>query len=382
MSIMETSRIDNVTPLMAVHPTEIIKDEIKARGMTQKELAERMGMKASNVSRMFREKECITPLLAVKLENALDIDSSFWLNAQAAFERDVTAINRRNEKECASIQLERILSSLLNIKELYSRLKIRPSLFVQEKMDALGRIFGMEPDKIPSFQLVYDGDFKKSDNAEIDERNMRTWQALAYVSAMRNKPSCGFKDGNARRAAVEIASAAHSGKIDETTVKEILDRYGISYSFVSKLEKTPVDAYSSWVNGYPAIVTTHRYNDICKLVFNIIHELGHIELHIKPGANIAYVSGSTYTKDKKEEEANRFAEDIIISPADWTEIINTRPKGIGLDSIVSILKRQAKAKDLDFGLVMWRYKYETNVYALRGTTVEKIPHPLRETFNA
>ena len=34
---METSRIDNQVPFMATHPTEIIKDEIKERGMSQKE---------------------------------------------------------------------------------------------------------------------------------------------------------------------------------------------------------------------------------------------------------------------------------------------------------------------------------------------------------
>ena len=30
---METSRIDNQVPFMATHPTEIIKDEIKERGI-------------------------------------------------------------------------------------------------------------------------------------------------------------------------------------------------------------------------------------------------------------------------------------------------------------------------------------------------------------
>ena len=82
---METSRIDNQVPFMATHPTEIIKDEIKERGMSQKELAERLGMQASNVSRMLREKETITSALAVKLEKALGIKSSFWLNLQAEY---------------------------------------------------------------------------------------------------------------------------------------------------------------------------------------------------------------------------------------------------------------------------------------------------------
>ena len=33
---MATSRIDNKTPFMATHPYDVVKDEMKARGMTQK----------------------------------------------------------------------------------------------------------------------------------------------------------------------------------------------------------------------------------------------------------------------------------------------------------------------------------------------------------
>lgn len=377
---METSRIDNQVPFMATHPTEIIKDEIKERGMSQKELAERLGMQASNVSRMFREKETITSALAAKLEKALGIKSYFWLNVQAEYDKDVVAIEQRNEKEQMAIKQEFMLSSLLNMKELYSKLKIRTSLFVQEKLDILSKIFGMEPTLIPSFQSAYNGNFKKSTKAETDEKNQRTWQVLAYVSAKHNKPTHKYEKGNARKGAIEIAAAAHKGGIDEVQIKEILDRYGISYSFVPKLEKAPIDAYSSWVDGYPAIVTTHRYNDICKLIFNIIHELGHIELHLKPNSNVAYISDGAYSNDQKEEEANKFAEDILIAPDIWKDIVNTSSKGIRMNDIVHHLKLQAKEKGLDFGLVMWRYKFETHKYDFRGTVPEKITHPLQENF--
>lgn len=377
---METSRIDNQIPLKAIHPTEIIKDEIKERGMSQKELAVRLGMKASNLSRMFKEKESITSALAAKLEIALGIKSSFWLNAQAEFDKDVIAIEQRSEQEHASVQLEIMLASLLNMKELYSKLKIRASLFVHEKIERLSQIFGMEPSLIPSFQLAYNGDFKRSDKVETDEKNLRTWQVLAYVSAMRNKPTCAYEKGNARKAAMEIAQEAHKSGVSEAIIKDVLDKNGISYSVVRKLDKMPVDAYSAWVDNYPAIVTTHRYNDICKLIFNVIHELGHIELHIRPNTNIAYISDGSYSTDKKEEEANRFAEDIIIPPHVWKDIMKTSSKGIGVYNIVAHLREQARNKRLDFGLVMWRYKYETHLYALRGSIVEKISRPVQENF--
>ena len=42
------------TPFAVAHPTEIVKDELKARGMSQKELASRMNMQPSNMSRFLK----------------------------------------------------------------------------------------------------------------------------------------------------------------------------------------------------------------------------------------------------------------------------------------------------------------------------------------
>lgn len=377
---METNRINNAVPFTATHPTEMIRDEIRARGMSQRELADRMGMKPSNVSRMFKEKETITSALAAKLEIALGIRASFWINAQANYDKDVIAVELRDEKERASREVEFMLSSLLNMKELYAKLKIRSSLFVQEKMEMLRNIFGIEPVSIPSCRIAYEGDFKKSGAVETDEKNQRTWQVLAYLSAKRNKPTGKYVDGNARKAASEIVSVAHGGNISEIQIKDTLNKYGISYSVVSKLEKAPIDAYSTRIDDYPAIVTTHRYDDICKLVFNVIHELGHIELHLRTNTSIAFVSAGAYSSDQKEEEANKFAESIIIPSDTWKEIMNTSSKGIAANNIVQNLKEQAKSKGLNFGLVMWRYKYETHKYALCGVKSEKINQPLQEHF--
>lgn len=80
----------------AVHPTELIKDELKARGMQRKELAERLGMKAPNLSRFFSAKEGITPSMALKLEDALGIPADYWMELQVKYERDLEGIPKGN----------------------------------------------------------------------------------------------------------------------------------------------------------------------------------------------------------------------------------------------------------------------------------------------
>ena len=93
---METTK-KNFLPLEAIHPSELIKDEIKARGMQKKELAERLGIKASNFSRLLSGKGSITSSIALRLEQALDIPAEYWMGLQLSYERDVKLISQRDK---------------------------------------------------------------------------------------------------------------------------------------------------------------------------------------------------------------------------------------------------------------------------------------------
>lgn len=366
---MATNRIDKLTPFLATSPMEIVRDEIKARGISQNEFATRMGMQPSNVSRMFKEKSAITVPMAKKLEKALDINADFWLRLQTTYEKDLQAISARDEKEEAARHTEQMISSLLNLPEIYSRLHVKASLFIQDKLEKFGQALGYNPVLIAQGLCVRNGAYKKSDKCSDDERNENTWAVLAYISAKKHRPAHPYVKGNARKAAQEIAAMTHKGEGREQAFAKILDNYGISYSVVKKLEKTPIDGYSAWVEGHPAVVTTHRYNDMARLVFNILHELGHIELHLKEGSSTAFITNNqTYSSDALEErQADEFAENMLIDKTLWASMMNNSyVTGLWADNIVKKLKLLSKENHLDFNIVAWRYKYETNQYNLRG----------------
>lgn len=365
---MATNNI-NTAPFRAVHPSEIIKDEIKARSMTQKELAERMGMLAPNVTRLLKG-ENITLSIATKLESALGIPADFWMRLQTQYDKDVKAIADRTEAENSAIVTENMLSSTLNLPEIYKRLKISAILYVQEKLRKLEEFLGFNPLEIRNQefaqQLSYN--YKKSDKSLVDEKNQATWLTLAYIESRKNRPASEFKQGNAKIAAEEIATKAHTGELKEADIKNTLSRYGICYSIVEKLEKTPIDAASIKVENHPAIITTHRYNDMSRLIFNILHELGHIELHMYQDSSEVYVSGDTYSIDSpKEREANEFAQNMLISPKTWDTMMRSGSiQGLRFGNIVERLKTLSKEHNLDFNLVVWRWKYESQIYQLKG----------------
>lgn len=369
MNIMATNDTNN-TPFRAVHPAEIIKDELKARSMTQKELAERMGMQAPNVTRLLKG-ENITASIAQKLEDALGIPADFWMRLQAQYDRDVKDIAVRDENEKAAIVAENMLSSTLNLAELYKRLKISAVLYVQEKLQKLEEFLGFKPLEIRNqeFAQKLNYNYKKSDKSDVDEKNQTTWLTLAYIESRSNAPKGQFLQGNAQIAAHDIAVRAHTGGLRESEIHDILNKYGIAYSVVPKLEKTPIDAASMKVGERPAIITTHRFNDMSRLVFNVLHELGHIEKHMYGDNNEIFVSGDSYSTDStKEREANLFAQNMLISQKLWDTMMSSGPiNGLRFGNIVEQLRLLSAENNLDFNIVVWRWKYESHNYQLRGT---------------
>ena len=95
-----------LTPFLATHPGEMIKDELKERGLTQKKLAEESGIKASVLSETINGKRSISLNVAVALEKVLDIPADMWMNMQTQYDLDSANIAERdNQRETVAVTI-------------------------------------------------------------------------------------------------------------------------------------------------------------------------------------------------------------------------------------------------------------------------------------
>ena len=95
-----------VTPFVATHPGEMIKDELRERGMTQKQLAEETGIKPSVLSETINGKRSVSLSVALALEKALDIPADVWMNLQTQYDLDTANIaDRDNQRETVSVTI-------------------------------------------------------------------------------------------------------------------------------------------------------------------------------------------------------------------------------------------------------------------------------------
>lgn len=79
-----------LTPAYPVHPGGLIGDEIKERGVSQKDFARKIGMQPSQLSAIIHGARSITPAVAAKLESGFEnIPAGFWLRLQEKYKVDL-----------------------------------------------------------------------------------------------------------------------------------------------------------------------------------------------------------------------------------------------------------------------------------------------------
>lgn len=108
---------NDLIPFIATHPGELIRDELKARNMTQKRLSIKTGIKPSVLSETINGKRPLSLNTAVRLEKVLEIPASMWMNLQSQYELDKKNIEaRKAAKKTVEVTIPVTDSNLL--KEL------------------------------------------------------------------------------------------------------------------------------------------------------------------------------------------------------------------------------------------------------------------------
>lgn len=354
-----------IIPAVATHPGSVLKKELKARGIQQKDFAEAIGMPAPNLCELIKGKRNITEAIAIKLEEGLGIPYQNWMNLQNRYHYVVKCREELDAAEVKALAEEQSLRSRLNVSVLYKYYNI-VSRKVSERLTALKEKLPIDLNKLQTLEVNTDGYFKRSESLKIEENNMRTWLLLAWSEATKANIENEYTPEKGLEAAIQIAKMANGKVLTLSSLKEILNRNGIIYIQVPKLVAAPIDAYSMMTPTNPAIVVTYRHNDLDKLVFDVLHEIGHIRFHIINGKSFISVENDYSSKSKEEREADRFATDILIPPHKWNLIMSAKPNSLSPHVLVHTIARAAEENGISASIAVARYKHETRCYNIRG----------------
>ena len=89
--------INDLVPARAIHPGEVLRDELKSRRITQKRFSEMTGILPSQINEVIKEKRGISADNALKIGKALKMDAILWAKFQMFYELDLAIIKQKHE---------------------------------------------------------------------------------------------------------------------------------------------------------------------------------------------------------------------------------------------------------------------------------------------
>ena len=79
----------NIELNILLHPGEVLRNELEARGEVKSAFAMRLGLYPSHFSNLLKGKRDISASIAVKLEKELSIPAEFWLGLQMDYDLQI-----------------------------------------------------------------------------------------------------------------------------------------------------------------------------------------------------------------------------------------------------------------------------------------------------
>lgn len=364
---MET-RNENLTPFMAVHPCIILREELKSRGLKQKDFAKMISIQPSHLNELLQGKRDISKSIASKLELGLGVPATSWLNLQYQYDSQKRILAERGERELIAKSEIESYNSIISVKDICIRFKVNPSSHLTIITFFKDVLKLPEPQDIVKKYFAF---FRKSEKTGLDNRMLLTWLLIANARGSNLTTSSKFRKVMSHELVSKLRDAFNENKntIERTT--QILSEYGIRFTVEPKLEKASIDGCSFIIDKEPCIVLTNRFNHIDKFAFNVMHELGHIYKHLNSETRFIISHNSYSSPSLIEREANDFAAEALIPKEVWDKAPKF-PNKLNKYNFQQYYTNWAKSLNYNKWIVLGRISHELSMYNLRDDGTRKI----------
>lgn len=333
-------------PDYSVPPGETLQETLEHLGLSQKELAMRMGRPTKTINEIVKGVAAITAETALQLEKVTGVPSSFWNNAEANYRERLA---RLKEQEAVAQYLD--WANNFSYSKMVSLNFVPQSKDKAQRVENLLRFLGVaSPTEWESTYLGLQGAAREANNAQSELGDFSAWLRAGEIMAQRStlQPYCEktFKSNLASIRALTRKNPAETWP----DVVRLCGEAGVALVLVPELPKTHVYGFTRWITkGKALIQLSLRYKTDDMLWFTFFHEAAHILLHGKRDVFVEYRG----VDSPKEREANEWAANFLIPVQDWAEFIESLPPR----PTSAIIKRFAKKTGVADGIVLGRLQH-------------------------
>lgn len=246
------------------HPGEFIREELDARGWSQRDLAYILGIQEPAINPIISGKRGISPEMAKALGDAFDVSAEYFANLQQAYEMANAHAPDPGVARRAHLQ------SVYPVREMIRRGWLEDTSISLLEAQMMRFFCKNDLSEIPYLAHAA----KKADYSED------TPMQMAWLFRVKQLASEMIAPAYAEAKLREFASALPRYMIDPEDVRHVpraLSECGVRYVVVETLPKANIDGVCFWLDGgSPVIGMTVRFDRIDNFWFVLRHEIEHV----------------------------------------------------------------------------------------------------------
>ncbi|HLI58575.1 MAG TPA: HigA family addiction module antitoxin [Solirubrobacteraceae bacterium] len=350
-----------------VAPGEILSEVLEERGMSQSELARRMGRPIKTINEIANGKAAITPETAIQLDLALGISAAFWNNLEASY-RAHLAWERADEE----LATHATWAAEFPIRDLVKHDLINVGDTKASKVAAVLRFFQVStPEAWEKNWTAAAAAYRRSEAFEASPQASAAWLRWGEIVAAEIQTD-PFDAEHFRTVLAEIREMTKRDfALIRQRIVDLCASAGVALVITPEFAGTHVSGAARWLTPDKAIIQLslrHKTDD--QFWFSFFHEAGHLLDKKKTDhldADPARVEAEDVASD--EAAANRFARDTLIAPDLYMEFV-----AVG-DFSEPAIRSFARKLNLAPGILVGRLQRDGHVARTRLRFLKKTIHP-------
>ncbi|MDD3537834.1 MAG: helix-turn-helix domain-containing protein [Eubacteriales bacterium] len=294
---------------IAIPPSETIREQLKDRGMTQKEFAIRMGLTEKHVSQLLNGQVELTQNVALRLEAVLGVPASYWNNLEMIYREKLARVEAENElEEDAELASRFPYAKMAELQWVCpTRNRNEKALNLREffevaRLNALGRLC------VPGIA------YRVTGGNDTSDYSLAAWAQKARIDS-RDRRSAPVNISKLQESIPKIRKMTilNPAEFSERLV-DLLSECGIVLVFLPHIGGSFLHGASFNDGNRIVMGLTVRGRDADRFWFSLFHELCHI---IR-----GHINSPDENDPAREAEADDFAKDILVPSGQYQEFID------------------------------------------------------------
>lgn len=346
--------MENVNGLsldLIIHPGETIKEVLNEKNMNQEELAIRTGFSAKHISQVISGKKNISNRFAVSLEYALGISSSFWINLQGIYDKEIFELEKQNSISNEEYEVLEELKEVVKYCTKYDIISMNNEKSIQIlNMRKFLNINDLtQIPNLPLQQVAFRGTKNK-----VNIYVLYAWQKICQFHTDKIDLITPFNIEKLSTSYTDIKKSMFlEGDEMILELKRIFKECGIVFEIVKHFKGAPVQGYIQKIDNKVILCMTIRQSFCDIFWFTLFHEIAHLIYDDFSNQFIDY----TFIESDIEKRANDFASNVLIDNKDYNNFLN---KGnFDIESIQEFSNRH----NIKPGILIGRMQRDMNNYS-------------------